>query len=183
LLHCNSGFNYCNCHFRRYVINLSGYPRNGLSVPKSQTTPRNASPVPRNRSDVPRNAKIVPGNILAPGNDPAVSGNAGTVPRNAENQSSTRDTLLWATCTFHTLGNKVLHKTRCAKDRGRLKDTFGNRFEVYGYDADDRVLHEDDWHFKLMRWQLIASESKVSPSSERSAVRADGSNWPTAGGA
>jgi hypothetical protein len=33
-------------------------------------------------------------------------------------------------CTFHTLGNKVLHKTRCAKDRGRSKDTFGNRFEV-----------------------------------------------------
>jgi hypothetical protein len=71
-------------------------------------------------------------------------------------QSSTRDTLPWAGCTFHTLGNKVLHKTRCAKDRGRLKDTFGNRFEVYWYDAGDGVLHEDDWHFKLMRWQLIA---------------------------
>jgi len=34
--------------------------------------------------------------------------------------------------------------------------TFGNRFEVYWYDAGDGVLHEDDWHFKLMRWQLIA---------------------------
>jgi hypothetical protein len=45
---------------------------------------------------------------------------------------------------------------RCAKDRGRSKDTFGNRFEVYLYDAGDGVLHEDDWHFKLMRWQLIA---------------------------
>ena len=110
---------------------------------RSQTTPRNASPVPRNRSDIPRNAKIVPGSILAPRNDPAVPGNAGTVPGNAENQSSTRDTLPWAACTFHTLGNKVLHKTRCAKDRGRSKDTFGNRFEVYGYDADDRVLHKD----------------------------------------
>jgi len=94
LLHCNSGFNCCNCHFRRYVIDLSGCPRNGLSVPRNgllvprnQTAPRNATPVPRNRSDVPRNAKIVPGNILAPRNDPAVPGNAGTVPRNAENQN------------------------------------------------------------------------------------------------
>jgi hypothetical protein len=78
------------------------------------------------------------------------------VPRNTENQSNTRDTLPRAACIFHILGNKVLHKTRCAKDRGRSKDTFGNRFEVYGYDADDRVLHEDDWHFELMRWQLIA---------------------------
>ena len=73
MLHCNSSFNCCNCHFRRYVIDLSGCPRNGLLVPRSQTAPRNASPVPRNRSDVPRNAKIVPGNILA--------------PRNAENQN------------------------------------------------------------------------------------------------
>jgi hypothetical protein len=93
---------------------------------------------------------------LAPGNDPAVPRNAGTVLRNAENQSITRDTLPWAVYTFHTLGNKVLHKTRCAKDRERSKDTFGNWFEVYWYDADDGVLHEDDWHFKLMRWQLIA---------------------------
>jgi hypothetical protein len=44
---------------------------------------------------------------------------------------STRDTLPWAACTFHILGDKVLHKTRCAKDQGRSKDTFGNRFEVY----------------------------------------------------
>jgi hypothetical protein len=72
----------------------------------------------------PGTPKIVPGNILAPGNDSAV-------PGNAENQSSTRDTLPWAAYTFHTLGNKVLHKTRCAKDRGYSKDTFGNRFEVY----------------------------------------------------
>jgi hypothetical protein len=64
---------------------------------------------------------------------------ASPVPRNTENQSNTRDTLPWAACIFHILGNKVLHKTRCAKDRGRSKDTFGNRFEVYGYDADDRV--------------------------------------------
>jgi hypothetical protein len=87
LLHCNSGFNCCNCHFRRYVIDLSGCPRNGLLVSRSQTAPRNASPVSRNRSDVPRNAKIVPRNILAPRNDPAVPGNAGTVSRNAENQN------------------------------------------------------------------------------------------------
>jgi hypothetical protein len=44
---------------------------------------------------------------------------------------STRDALPWAACTFHILGDKVLHKTRCAKDQGRSKDTFGNRFEVY----------------------------------------------------
>ena len=142
MLHYNSGFNCCNCHFRRYVIDLLGYPKNGLSIPRSQTAPRNASPIPRNGLDVPRNAKIGPGNILAPGN--------------AENQSTTRDTLPWAAYTFHTLGNKVLHKTRCAKGRERSKDTFGNWFEVYWYDADDGVLHEDDWHFKLMRWQLIA---------------------------
>jgi hypothetical protein len=67
---------------------------------------------------------------------------------------STRDTLPWAACTFHTPSNEVLHKTHCAKDRGRSKDTFGNRFEVYWYDAGDGVLHED-WHFKLMR-RLIA---------------------------
>jgi hypothetical protein len=79
---------------------------------------------------------------------------ASSISRRA--RKSTRDTLPWAACTFHTLGNKVLHKTRCAKDRGRSKDTFGNRFEVYWYDAGDGVLHEDDWHFKLMRWQLIA---------------------------
>src|SRR5436305_1905292 len=100
--------------------------------------------------------KLVLGTFWPPGNDPAVPRNAGTVPRNAENQSTTRDTLPWAAYTFHTLGNKVLHKTRCAKDRERSKDTFGNWFEVYWYDADDGVLHEDDWHFKLMRWQLIA---------------------------
>jgi hypothetical protein len=79
---------------------------------------------------------------------------ASSISRRA--RRSTRDTLPWAAYTFHTLGNKVLHKTRCAKDRGRSKDTFGNRFEVYWYDAGDGVLHEDDWHFKLMRWQLIA---------------------------
>jgi hypothetical protein len=66
LLHCNSGFNCSNCHFRRYVMDLSGYPGNGLSVPRSQTAPRNASPVP--------------GNILVPGNDPAVPGNAENYP-------------------------------------------------------------------------------------------------------
>jgi len=84
----------------------------------------------------------------------------------------------WAACTFHTLSNKVLHKTRCAKDRRCSKHTFGNRFEVYWHDADDGVLHEDDWHFKLVRWQLIAlyviigkrqslSEKAVGPKKER----------------
>jgi hypothetical protein len=80
LLHCNSGFNCCNCHFRKNLIDLSSRPRNSLSVPRNQTAPRNASPVPRNRSDVPRNAKIVPGNILA-------LRNAGMVPGNAKNQN------------------------------------------------------------------------------------------------
>jgi hypothetical protein len=69
---------------------------------------------------------------------------------------STRDTLPWAAYILYIPSNEVLHKTHCAKDRGRLKDTFGNRFEIYWYDAGDGVLHEDDWPFKLMRWQLIA---------------------------
>jgi len=45
-----------------------------------------------------------------------------------------------------------MRRALCAKSRGQ---TFGNRLEVYWYDAGDGVLHEDDWHFKLMRWQLI----------------------------
>src|SRR2546429_1611241 len=38
-------------------------------------------------------------------------------------ERSTRDTLPWA-ATFHIPGNKVLHQTPCAKDRGRSKETF-----------------------------------------------------------
>jgi hypothetical protein len=67
---------------------------------------------------------------------------ASSISRRA--RRSTRDTLPWPIYTFHIPGNKVLHKIRftypaigsCTKRSvyqrsGRLKDTFGNRFEVY----------------------------------------------------
>jgi hypothetical protein len=56
---------------------------------------------------------------------------ASSISRRA--RRSTRDILPWAAYTCHTPSNKVLHKTRCAKDRGRSKDTFGTTLAMESY--------------------------------------------------
>jgi hypothetical protein len=87
------------------------------------------SPVPRNRSDVPRNAKIVPGNILAPRNAENVPAHLlmrGNPPPEGT-CSLPREPLLPPPPRFRD----GLEGVPEIPYRGRSKDTFGNRFEVY----------------------------------------------------
>jgi len=50
-------------------------------------------------------------------------------------------------CIFHIPRNNFLQKALCAKGRGRLDDTFGNRFEVHRFYTSNGVLREDDRQF------------------------------------
>jgi hypothetical protein len=62
---------------------------------------------------------------------------------------------------YHTPGNRALQRIFCAKSRGRLKDTFGKRFQVYRFKGSDRILYEGDRRFYLMRWELIALHTLI----------------------
>jgi len=60
-------------------------------------------------------------------------------------------------CTFHTPTNKVLHKTPYAKDRGRSKDTFGNRLQV-------PLIQSWRWSLARGRLALLTDETAAGNS-------------------